>query len=167
MKELDAALILKNKNSVIIGLFLIFLVSILSSQIGSPLAFISPSSEFRWASSVDALQPTYSKGDTVYITGLLEEGSQYIDYGGYYTFTTAENLVWAVTILGPDDLPISFTIGPLTAAEGSITLDTVSYTINQIDPSGTYKVRVVVWTGALPSGDTRTYTILEGSFEVQ
>ena len=167
MSRIDSSLLQKNKNKMVISLVIIAIASLLSSYVGSLFAFISPSMEFRWQSSVSALQPTYSKGDTVPITGLLEEATQYIENGEYFVFDTPEDVMWTLLIMGPDDLPISITSGILSSAMGYITLDTINYTIKQIDPSGTYTVRVVVWTSTLPDGDTRTYTINEGSFVVQ
>ena len=78
---------------------MIAFVAIVLSYVGSLFAFISPSSDLRWESSVDTLLPSYSKGDTVPITGLLEEGTQYIENGEYFVFTTSENVMWTVLIL--------------------------------------------------------------------
>jgi hypothetical protein len=108
----------------------------------------------------------YSRGDTVLITGFLEEGTQYFDIIQYYYFVTGEPVTWALVVLNPSNMPVHIETGTISNAEGDITLDPVSFSLASNAEIGTYRVRIIVWSDYLPSGETRTNSINEDTFEV-
>jgi hypothetical protein len=160
--------LLKNKkNTVFLSFLSILFLYLFFSYCISLFAFISPSGDLRWDGEVSTITSTqYHRGQTVAITGFLEEATQYKETGVYFTFTYPENVVYSITVMDPDDLPIYHKTESLSSIQGDITLDPISFTLASDALYGTYKVRVLVWTDWLPNGDTRTYQIQEQTFEV-
>ena len=129
-------------------------------------AFISPSAELRWGTNAFTDQPSYSRGTQVTLTGFLEEGTAYFNIINYYYFTYSETVTWGVIVLSSDNTPVYIVTGTLTD-QGDITLDPLpKYDISPTASVGTYKVRIMVWSDLLPSGETRTITINEETFQV-
>jgi hypothetical protein len=123
----------------------------------------------RWNTEIDTLVPaTYNRGDIVSITGLLEEGTEYLRYSPYLysSWSSPEDIMWAIVILSPTNTPFYVETGTLIDIEGNYSLDPVNVNIPSSAEFGTYKIRVIIWTDLLPTGETRTNIITEGSFEV-
>jgi len=134
---------------------------VMFSYTASLFAFISPSSELRWETSV---KDYGQSGGTISFIGVLEEGTQYFQIFTYYYFTSPEaSVTWCVTVLREEDSrPIYIDTGTITDAQGNYEVP-VSFALTE---AGHYKVRIMVWTQLLPNGLTRTRTIHEGSFQV-
>ena len=150
------------------GILLLIIISgiLVFSYLGALFAFISPSPELRWNSSISYINDVaFNPGDTVTINGSIEEGTQYFLLSNYYDFLNSETIRWFVTIKDPNNLPIHLETGTLNVI-GNRTLDQFSFGLPSNAVSGTYHVRVFVWTDYLPSGDTRTYLVNEKTFEV-
>jgi hypothetical protein len=130
-------------------------------------AFVSPSQERRWDTSIEPLAyPTYQRTTSVSITGLLEQGTQFIDDGEYFSFTNPETIIWAIIILDPNNVPVHFTRNQIIDAQGDQTLSLITYSIPPDATLGVYKIRLIVLTELLPTGDLRTNFIHETTFEV-
>ena len=136
-------------------------VYMIFSYTTSLLAFISPSSELRWETSVKDYDQS---GGAVSFTGVLEEGTQYFQIFSYYDFTSPEDsVIWCVTVLRVEDnRPVYIETGTITDAQGNYEIP-ISLPLTE---AGNYRVRIMVWTQPLPDGVTRTKTIHEGSFQV-
>ncbi|MFC1803163.1 hypothetical protein ACFL0D_04255 [Thermoproteota archaeon] len=157
----------KGKQKIYLITLAVVLGSILVSYTVSLFAFISPTADLRWETSViDFDQLDYSRGESVTLTGFLEEGTQYFNVIQYYYFLTGEPVTWAVIVMDPNNMPIHIYTDTISDLEGDLTLDPLSFNIPTSASLGTYKVRIMVWTDLLPTGVTRTKTINEGSFEV-
>ena len=159
-----------HRKQIFLKSFLIIITGyILVTYAVSLVAFVSPSENMRWNSDVDTIVPaTYNRGDTVSITGLLEEGTEYLKYGPYYylSFSSTEDITWAVIVLSPSNVPFSIQTGSLSGITGDFAITPVSVNIPSNAELGTYTVRVIIWTDLLPTGETKTNLINEGSFEV-
>ena len=142
---------------------------ILFSYSQALFAFVSPTPDMRWETSVTNFdQPSYQGGDIVTLTGFLEEGTQYyylmIDY---YYFTSGESILYGIVVLDPNNMPVHVETGTLGDIDGDHTLDPISFTLSPTATLGNYKVRIVVWTDLLENnGLSRTKAINEGIFEV-
>ena len=149
------------------GIMVILVLSGLFTYMVSLFAFKSPSPELRWNALVTSInKPTFQKGETVTITGLLEEGTEYFQKGYYYYFTSPENIVWIVNVLDPNNMPVHFEYLEVANAQGDININDIDFTLSTTALTGTYKIRVMVWNSWLPDGETRTYIINEAEFEV-
>ena len=160
-------LLKKHKNVAFISFISLLLLYLCFSYGVSLFAFISPSRDLRWDGniySINSLQ--FHRGDTVFITGFLEQASLVIEAGEYYTFTNPENIVWSVTVMDPDDLAVYHYTIAMNSVEGDITLEQKSFVLSSDASYGLYKVRILAWTNWLPDGETRTNAIEEGTFEV-
>jgi hypothetical protein len=153
----------QRKNTILVAATIIILLATYSQSL---IAFISPSSELRWNTELQGLSASYSRGSTVSLTGFLEEGTEYIQDGDYFVFTTPETVTWTITIKDSNNMPVFFETGQLTDLSGDFTLPAETYDIAVDAATGTYTVKLIVWSALLPSGNTRTYIINEGSFEV-
>jgi hypothetical protein len=133
----------------------------------SLFAFISPTQELRWSSSITYInKPVLNPGNTVNVTGFLEEGTEYFERGNYYFFTAPEDVRWVLIVMDPNNLPIYMGSDVLTNAISDITEDSITFTLSSTAAPGTYKIRLLIWTDWLPGGETRTYIINEYEFEV-
>ena len=63
-------------------------------------------------------------------------------------------------------VPVFIDTGSIANAQGDIIVNPDPYTLPSSATLGTYKIRIVVWTDLLPSGETRTDTIFEKTFVV-
>ena len=157
----------KRKQKIYLLTLAVVIGSILVSYTISLFAFVSPTVDLRWETSVINFdQPDYSRGETVTLTGYLEEGTQYYYFIQYYYFVTGEPVTWAVIVMDSVNMPIYIETGVLSDLQGDLTLDPVSFAIPATASLGTYKVRIMVWSDLLPTGVTRTNIINEGTFEV-
>jgi hypothetical protein len=86
--------------------------------------------------------------------------------GNPYDFTDMIDIRWFVNIKGPSNELFYIETGVDTSVIGNLALDQVTYPLPNDAPTGIYNVRVIVWTDYLPIGETRTYNIIEQSFEV-
>jgi len=165
--HLSRSIVQSNQKKIIVySLLIILAFSVLSSYIISLLAFISPTQELRWSSSITYVnKPVFNPGNTVTVTGFLEEGTEYFEQGNYYFFTSTEDVRWILNVMDPNNLPIYMESGVVTNAISDIT-DSISFTLPPTAITGTYKIRLLVWAGWLPDGETRTYIINEFEFEV-
>ncbi len=156
-----------NKKTIITAALSLIVIVSLYSYITALLAFISPSSNLRWEGSVSYIGPSpFSPGESVTITGAVEEATQYIFDGDYYFFIGSEDIRWFIVVIDPNYKPIHYATGTLSDFSGSGDLSTVNFNLPSNAVIGTYKVRVFVWTDYLPGGETRTLNILEEEFEV-
>lgn len=166
MQSLDASSHESQKNKIVTILLLVIIIVTVSTYITSLFAFISPSEAQRWDTSIQTVNPpTINRGTTVTVTGLLEEGSQFM-MGYYHYFSSAENIRWIVVVVDPNNMPIYITSGTVAGALGDINLGPLNFNIPTTAALGTYKIRVLVWTDWLPSGETRTNIIHEELFVV-
>ncbi|MFC1804194.1 hypothetical protein ACFL0D_09570 [Thermoproteota archaeon] len=159
---------LENKNRNLPRILLGFIVAILLvTYTISLVAFISPSQEKRWDTNVEDIIPTsYQAGEDVSITGYIEEGTQFLENGEYFFFSSPETVTWIITIADPSNMPVHFDKGTIIDAEGDLQIGPITYTLPSNPALGSYKVRVFVITDFLPSGDIRINEINEGSFQV-
>jgi hypothetical protein len=165
MSEKDIFIEIKSRQAFLILSIIIGIIFV--SYFGALSAFISPSPELRWNSSISYINDiAYNPGDTVTVTGFIEEGTQYFLLGNYYDFQSSETVRWFVIILDPNYQPIHIETGTLFDAIGNQTLDQFSFDLPINSVSGQYRVRVFVWTDWLISGDTRTYLVNEKTFGV-
>ena len=150
------------------GILTIIVVSGLFTYMVSLFAFISPTQELRWSTSISSINPPpIKRGDTVTITGFLEEGTQFLENGNYYFFPAPENIRWIVNVLDPNNTPIYFKSPTnLILKEKDFYTDVIVFTLPGNAALGTYKIRIMVWTDWLPDGETRTYLIDEKEFTV-
>jgi hypothetical protein len=166
---------LDGKRLLILGILSLFAMVTVGTYISALFAFKSPSQEFRFKGNVSTVKDYYfnvatsfSKGGTVRITGIVLSADQYfVPPTYYYSFTTTTSVKWIVTVKDPNDMPVHFAYGDLAGAGlSNHTLPEVSFVIPSDAASGTYKIRVMAWSGWLPGGDTLTFEVLEDTFTV-
>ena len=163
-----------SKRLAVLGIIIGFTALSLTSYMVALSAFVSPSQEFRFKGNVQNitdyyfnLDTTFSAGETVRIVGIVLYADQYWDPPTYYFFTTTTTIKWIVTIKDANDMPIHFTYGTITGAGLSDEeLPQVSFDLPGTAASGNYTIRVMAWSGWLPSGDTLTIAVLEDTFTV-
>jgi len=156
----------RNRHLIIKSILAIIIAYSLLTYFVSLLAFISPSQEQRWDTSIQTITPSpITPGTTVTVTGFLEEGSQYL-MGYYHYFSSPEAVTWIVIVIDPNNMPIHMESGTIASALGDRPLDTFNFNLPTTAVKGTYKIRVLVWTEWLPDGEARTNIINEESFEV-
>jgi hypothetical protein len=136
------------------------------SYIMAIYAFDSPSSGLRWNSDSYIPESSYSRGDTVNIYGSIEEAQRYLYFGQYFSFTSDVDVRWIVIVKGPNNEPIHIETDLLTMFSGDLDLDLVNFALPSNAATGTYTVRVFVWSDWLPGGETMTYQVSERTFEV-
>jgi hypothetical protein len=155
------------KQIVITGVLTILVSYTLVTYVGSLFAFVSPSKELRWDGNIDYInKPSFTAGENVMIQGLLLQGETYFEQGQYYSFSYSENIRWILVVMDPNHLPIYFESNPVVNAQGDVSIGSINFTIPNNAATGTYDVRLMVWTDWLPGGETRTNTINEITFEV-
>ena len=159
---------LNRRQMIFASVLTLVIISGLFTYITTLLAFISPSQELRWNTSISSInKQTFQKGETVTIMGFLEEGTEYFSKGNYYYFTASEDIVWFVNVLDPNNQPIYFrTPVSVAGASGDISTGNISFPLPSNAVAGTYRIRLIVWTDLLPGGETRTYLVNEAEFEV-
>ena len=163
------------KKIIVLSLIGILVISTVGTYIIALLAFDSPSQDFRFKGGVDSIMNYYyyystsfSKGDIVRITGIVLGADRYFVLPSYYYyFVSTTSVRWIVGVLDPNDMPVHFETGTLNnIGSGNNTLPVISFTLPSDAASGTYTIRVMGWTGFLPSGDTVTFEVLEDTFVV-
>lgn len=168
----DIVISLDSKRLIAIGLVAIVTVLSLTSYMVALTSFVSPSQEFRFKGETSdiwdqyySITSSFNPGSTVIINGTLYSADRYLPY--LYTFTGTVNVRWFVTVMDPNDLPIHFATDTISSL-GLVnqTLPDVSFTIPSDAVNGVYTVRVMIWSGYLPSGDTLTFDVLQGTFTV-
>ena len=161
----DKILTRKKESLIVLGSILAGVLLI--SYAISIFAFISPSRDLRWETSVVSLDKTsYTAGEPVVMNILLEEGTEFLEDGGYFDFVSPEDIIWTISVFDPDNAPIYVHSTQMSDAMGDVSQNDVSSTLPDDASPGTYKIRVTVWTELLPSGETRTLLINERTFEV-
>ena len=154
----------RNLSRILLGLIVAIL---LVTYTISLVAFISPSHEKRWDTNVEDIVPaSYRAGEDVSITGYIEEGTQFLENGEYFFFSSPETVTWIITIANRFNMPVHFDTGTIIDAEGDLQIGPIVYTLPSNPALGFYKVRVFVITDFLPSGDIRINEINERRFEV-
>ena len=139
----------------------------LSTYIISLSAFVSPSQQLRWDVDLTYINsPAFTPGQTVTVEGVLIEGDTYFERGVYYFFTAPEDIVWFVNVVDPNHMPVEFTDDTISTALGDQIIGQLSFTLPNDAVTGTYTLKLVVWSGWLPDGETRTDLIGELTFEV-
>jgi len=163
------------KKIIVLSLIGILVISTVGTYIIALLAFDSPSQDFRFKGGVDSIMNYYyyystsfSKGDIVRITGIMLGADRYFVFPSYYYyFVSTTSVRWIVGVLDPNNMPVHFESGTLTnIGSGDNALPVISFTLPSDAASGTYTIRVMGWTGFLPSGDTVTFEVLEDTFDV-
>jgi hypothetical protein len=148
----------------VLGVLITF---ILSTYVVSLFAFVSPDSELRWDGGIQYINgPTFSPGDTVVIEGYIEEGSTYFMKGFYYYFIGGENVRWVVNVMNTEFDPVHIETDTIVNAIGDNALPQITFDLPNDAPSGTYTVKIIIWSDWLPAGETRSNTIQEITFEV-
>ena len=151
-------------STAVLGAVIVF---ILSTYAISLLAFVSPSQELRWDGSIQYINGlTFSPGDTVLIEGYIEEGDTYFNKGFYYYFVGGEDIRWIINVMDTFNNPVHFETGAISLAQGDNELPQISFDLPGTAKTGTYTVKVIIWTDWLPDGDTRSHTIDIITFEV-
>ncbi len=163
------------KKIIVLSLIGISVISTVGTYIIALLAFDSPSQDFRFKGGVDSImdyyfyfETSFSKGDIVRITGIVLGADRYFVFPSYYYyFVSTTSVRWIVGVLDPNDMPVHFESGTLNnIGSGDNALPVISFTLPSNAASGTYTIRVMGWTGFLPSGDTVTFEVLEDTFDV-
>lgn len=146
----------------LLGTIFIFIYYIIS-----PFAFISPSSDLRWEVTINYLnKPSFDPGETVSLSGFAEEGESFFYRGYYYFFDYSEEVVWIVNVVGPHKEYIYFNCDSVLNAQGSFSIDLMSFNLPVNAASGIYTVKVFIWSDWLPDGLPRSTMANEITFEV-
>lgn len=156
-----------------IALSIIAIITIISvgSYVIALLAFHSPSYDLRWNASISdinyfsAPKNPFNPGDQVNITSTTYEGDDYWAVGSYELFTDTINIRWIITVKDPNDMPIHLASGTL-AGVPPVVIPDVNFNLPSDAVTGAYTARLILWTDWLPSGDSRTLTIEQMSFNV-
>ena len=171
----EIVLELNLKKIIILSLIGISVLATVSTYIIALFAFDSPSQEYRFKSGVDSIMDYYyyfstsfSKGDTIRITGIVLSADRYfVPPSYYYYFVDTTSIKWIVGVLDPNNMPVHFESGTLSnIGTGDHTLPVISFDLPTDAASGTYTIRVMGWSDFLPSGDTVTFEVLEDTFDV-
>ena len=158
----------RNRKKILIPSILI-VVTLLSlhSYLVALNAFISPTSDLRWDGTVEYInKPTFSAGDTVTITDFFEQGETYFSKGNYYFFVGSESIRWIAVIKDQNNMPVYIESESIGNASGDITINDITFSLPANAATGTYTVKLMIWTDWLPDGETRTNVIHETIFEV-
>lgn len=154
------------KNSLSQGILVLIIGVTLISYVYSLNAFISPSRELRWDSEIDYINGiSFNPGAPVTISGTLIEGDSYFSFGNYYSFFP-EDIRWILVVKDPNNMPIHLETNAISGANGQIETNDIGFTLPSTSISGTYRVKLLVWTGLLPDGEIRTRQVQEFTFEV-
>jgi hypothetical protein len=144
------------------------------SYFRSLLAFDAPSSDYPLdiiqVSTLDSSNipsSSFSKGELTRINCTVEMALRYlIPPNSYIDFTSDANYRIILSILDSNKTPVFFGSAQNTISRGDIQAHVFEYSTSLSDPSGTYIVNVVVWSGWLPSGKTLSPTSVEVTFSV-
>jgi len=150
----------EHKKNISYGLLTVIISYAIISYGVSLFAFESPTQDQRWETSVTTGGP-YSIGQQVTLTGALEQG-----ISEYFSFTSPEDITWAILVIDSSNKPIRLEYGTRSAADGDLILDVVQFNLPDGTSAGLAQVRVIVWSGLLPIGETRTHLVHEGTFMV-
>jgi hypothetical protein len=156
----------ENKSKLTALVIISLIIFTLGSYSMGLIAFVSPSQENRWNTEIPGINPTYSRGTTVSLNGVLEEGTQFIQNGEYFAFTAPESVRWAITIKNQANMPVYFETDIIANIQGDQLLNQKEFDIPLDAELGTYTVKLIIWNDLLPQGNTRTHEIAEASFEV-
>lgn len=154
------------RSKIFTGVLTVLIVYMMVTYVITLFAFISPSQDQRWSSSVTSISPsTIRRGDTVTFTAFYEEGLEYKFKDLYYYFFSSEDVHCIFIVLDPNNKPIFMDDEPVTG-QGNIEIPGINFVIPNDAALGEYTIRVFVWTDWLPEGESRTYTIEEAKFSV-
>lgn len=157
----------------LIALSIIGIITLVSvgSYIIALLAFVSPTEELRWEAEVvdfvyywGGSQSSFNPGDEIVIKGTVIEGDEWGPYA--YTFDNPISVRWIINVKGPNDEAVYFTSGTNSSAIDDFDIPDVRFTLPSDAANGQYTARLMLWTGWLPSGDTRTLHMTELTFDV-
>jgi hypothetical protein len=166
MQLLDVNSSINKRQKILSGIALVFIIYTLITYVISLSAFTSPSQSLRWDSVPYINILTYNPGDTVTVTGDLIEGDDWFSRGNYYFFTAGEDIIWIANVKDPNNMPIHLETGSIIDALDDQVIGGFSFTLPSNAVPGTYTLKLLVWTGWLPSGESRTNVIGEINFEV-
>jgi len=169
--EIDA------KRLIAIVLVAVIAVGALISYIGSLASFIAPSQELpldiTTAFSADQTgnpKSTFSRGELVLINATIEMAYAYYfgDTTSYYYFTTPTKFLLLIQVMyGNTPVFMGFVVEEISPGETESA--GIGYRIPDDAPTGTYKVKVMVWSNWLDEGGVplASKSGLEFTFQVQ
>ncbi len=177
----DIIVTIDAKRLMAITLLAIITFGTLYSYIAALFAFIGPYPGTYPLDVIDANTGTFdtsnnpsssfSKGSTVRVKTRVEKETGYWnseppDYVNYISVSGSTSYSVFITIKGPSGKVVQFYTATYTLNQGEHKDYTVDSSISSGATSGTYSVKILVWSTSLPSGVSQTPTIKTMTFMV-
>ena len=150
---------LGSRRLLVLGVVAVLCFVATCSYIVALFAFIAPSQDFPLEVTVATFdtgnnpQSSFVRGTTVRIKATVEMATgYYFVYPNYYDFVgdTSYRIIFAVMDGGRS--PVFFQSTTTSISPGAIQVTSYDYAISSGAATGTYTIRVVVWSDWLPSG---------------
>jgi hypothetical protein len=137
------------------------------------MAFVAPSQDlplrFNQVSTLDATYnptSTFNRENIVRINSTVEMALEYDLASVYYNFTSDVTYRIIVSVSDPNNMPVYIYNTQKTIARGEIQNTLSNYTIASNAVLGNYKVKIMLWSDWLPSGNTLSPSAEEVTFNV-
>lgn len=178
MHEEGMVLTIDSKRLIAIAILALITIGTFYSYITALFAFISPYEEYPLDLTSAGTYTTsnnpstaFSKGSVVRVKGTVEKATAYWDtppppYTTYSSFSGSTSCRVFITVIDPNNLPIQFYTTTQSLTIGQSADCAVDTAITSSAPSGTYKVKILVWSDSLPTGVSLTPTIETITFTV-
>ena len=149
------------KRLLVLGVIAAITVFSLYGYITAIFAFIAPTQDFPLEVTVATFgttnnpQSSFGRGTTVRISATVEKATgYYYFYPDYYDFVgdTSYRIIFAVMDGGRSPVFFQSTTTMISISPGAIQVTSNDYAIPSGATTGTYTIRVVVWSDWLPSG---------------
>lgn len=169
---------LDSKRLMVLAVLVLVSVATVYSYVAALFAFIAPSGDLPLrvtnVSTFDTDnngKTTFARGEVVRINATVEmaEGYYYDTSVYYYPYFDSVETTYRIVIAVMDDdgRPVGFySQYPETITPGESLMTTFDCSVPSGASTGTYVIRVLVWSGWLPGGDALAPTAGEASFEV-
>ena len=163
---------LDGKKTLILTTLLVFSIVLLYSYVVALVAFVAPSGDLPLditsLSTLDSSNVSTSmfSTDTVLrVNATIEKATMYFDTP-YTNFTSDTSYRLIITILNPNNIPADLISTQKTISPGESQVVLNDYSIPSNAATGTYTIRILLWSDWLPDGKNLAPTIEEVTFDV-
>ena len=157
-KRLTAIILLAAISLYTLYSYSVALFAFIAPYPGDGLVNVEPAATPITFDQYNAPQTSFSRGSIMYIKGSVELATAYFTNPAKTTYTNIGNTPCKifVTMKDSNNMPVYFKVYSKTLSPGQIWNFQETYHIPSTAATGSYTVKVLVWSSYLPGGDSLT-----------
>ena len=153
---------INRKKILILTTYTAIFLTVIYTYVLALSVYVAPSENFPLEISVletldtsNSSSSAFPRGETVRINTTIYQALEYINFPftyDYYSFTGDTNYKIIIMVMDSQKKPVYLQSLDTSISPGDTDLLLSDYTIGNTSPTGTYSVKVMVWTNWLPNG---------------